>query len=215
MGGLLSPVQVGSLDERLSYPLHCPYKARQCYKPWGCEAPYYRCRRDQAGKVWVRPPWRPGITTAEETPEPARCLCPESESMRWKWSDVCLSPTRQTAHWQERAVILLILRAERCLGKKCWLTGALALLFVLVVGADPSFMDLLCRQYGGNLCKTKSMGISFACYKKEKQDLLNVLLEVLLGPWRGPEEEAVLAEQWIHLRVLIELFHLMALIVSW
>lgn len=63
-------------------------------------------------------------------------------------------------------VILLILRAERCLVKKCWLTGALALLFVLVVGADPSFMDLLCRQYGGNLCKTKSMGISFACYKK-------------------------------------------------
>lgn len=66
---------------------------------------------------------------------PTRYLCPESESMRWKWSDVCLSPTRQTAHWQEEAVILLILRAERCLGKKCWLTGALALLFVLVVEA--------------------------------------------------------------------------------
>lgn len=28
MDGLLSPAQVGSLDEHLSYPLHCPYKSQ-------------------------------------------------------------------------------------------------------------------------------------------------------------------------------------------
>ena len=80
-----------------------PVRAGQCYKPWGCEAPYHRCRRDQGFGVWVCPPWRPGFTTTEKTPEPSWALISwvRIYEMKMNW---CVSiPHRNGQHTDKRS----------------------------------------------------------------------------------------------------------------
>ena len=90
----------------------------------------------------------PGSPPRGEPQNPAEHSYSESKAMTWKLPGVCPFPTHMGSEWTGRSNDLFW-GAARCLVKKCWLTGVLAL--------------LLCngRQFGGALFKTKNMKYLF------------------------------------------------------